>query len=111
MQGDFAVEAVVFDVVYDFGKTFGEFLEILLVEENLVLVVGIAAVRIGAALAFCYGKVVVLVAPRGLDVKKVCTFPGPDGFGIDLVSVSAVEASVIVIFFVLRIFIVLVVQK
>ena len=53
-----------------------------------------------AALALGDGQVVVLVASCGLYVKKVCTFTSPDGFGINFVSVLAVEAGAVVIFFV-----------
>ena len=66
------LEAVCLDILDHLFESFREFLEVLLIEEDLVLVIGKMAVTVYLALAFC-DRQVVIVAFCGLDVKEVCT--------------------------------------
>ena len=76
----------------------GELLEVLLIEENLVLVVGESAVVFLAALAFGDGQVEIVVPLRGLDIEKVGTLSGTDRLRIDVFRVSLLGAGPLVIF-------------
>ena len=79
-------------------KPFGEFLEILLVEEDLVLVVGERAVVLLTALAFGDGQIEIVVTLRGLDIEKVSTLSRTDRLRIDVFRVSLLGAGPLVIF-------------
>ena len=75
----FTLKAVCLDVSDYFLKPFCEFLEVLLVKEDLMFVVGKMAVVVYLALAF-RDRQVVIVALGGLDVKEVCTLSSSDRF-------------------------------
>ena len=68
----FTLEAVCPDVLDDLLKSFGELFKILLVEEDLVFVIGEMTVVVYPAFAFC-DRQVEIVALGSLDVKEVCT--------------------------------------
>ena len=64
--------------VFDsFVKSFGEFLEVFLIKEYLVLVIHERAVTLSAALALRYGKIVVVVAFGAFDIKEIGALTGP----------------------------------
>ena len=72
LSGTTVLKTLGLDVFDHFFKAFRELFKVLLVEKDLVLVVGEVAVVVYLALAFC-DRQVVIVALCGLDVKEVCT--------------------------------------
>ncbi len=72
------LEEILFHVSDHFLKSLAEFVEIFLVEENLVFVKGEAAVRFLSSLAFGDCEVVVVVALGCLNVEEIRTLAGPD---------------------------------
>ena len=72
LSGATVLKTLCLDVFDHFLKAFSKLFEVLLVEEDLVLVVGVVAVVVYLALAFC-DRQVVIVALCGLDVKEECT--------------------------------------
>ena len=72
------LEAVLPDILHDVGESFLEFVEIFLIEENLVFVIGEAAVPFLPPLALSNGEIVVVVALGGLDIKEVRALASPD---------------------------------
>ena len=93
-----ALEAGVADIVHHFGEAFGEFVEVLLVEENLVLVKGKGTVPFGAALAFGDRQIEVIVAPCRLHVEEIGPLAGADGLGINVLGIPVEGAAIVVIF-------------
>ena len=69
-------------------ETFGKLLEILLVEEDLVLVVGEGSVPLLAALAFGNGQIEVVVAFCSLHIEEIGTLAGADRLRVDVFGVS-----------------------
>ena len=79
-------------------EPFGEFLEVFLVQEDLVLVVGETPVVFLTALAFGDGQVEIIVPLRGLDIEKIGTLSCTDRLRIDVFRVSLLGAGPLVIF-------------
>ena len=91
------METVVPDVGDHLVQAFGEFLEVFLIEEDLVLVIVEGPVRIVATLALRDGEIEVLAALGGLDVEEVGPLPGPDGLGKYILRIPAVVPRRIII--------------
>ena len=85
LLGDFPAEAAA-DEGDGVFKSFGEFLEILLVEEDLVLVVAEGAVLFLTALAFGDGQVVIVVPLRGFHIEEISTLSCSDRLRIDILN-------------------------
>ena len=79
-------------------QSFGEFLEILLVEEDLVLVVAEGAVLFLTALALGDGQIVVVVPLRGFHIEEVSTLSCPDRLRIDILRISLLGTAPLIIF-------------
>ena len=92
------MQEVMHDIADGFLKAFLEFLEVLLVEEDLVFVVGERAVPLQAALAFRDGKVKIVVALGGLYVKKIGALTGANRFGVNIVRIPLLSVRTLVIF-------------
>ena len=79
-------------------KPFGEFLEILLVEEDLVLVVAEGAVLFLTALALGDGQVVIVVPLRGFHIEEISTLSCTDRLRIDVLRISLLGSAPLKIF-------------
>ena len=79
-------------------QSLGEFFEILLVEEDLVLVVAESAVLFLTALAFSDGQVIVVVPLRGFHIEEIGTLSCTDRLRIDILRISLLGTAPLVIF-------------
>ena len=82
------VEQVVRDIANCLLQALLEFLEILLIEEDLVFVVRKGAVSFLTALAFRDGQVIVVIAFCGFYIEKIRALSGAYGFGINVFGVT-----------------------
>lgn len=90
------VGRVLFDEIDRFLQPLRELLEILLVEENFVLVVGETAVPFDTALAFGDGQVVVITLGR-LNIEEVGALPRPDGPGIHILTTTLTSVAPVIV--------------
>ena len=84
------------DVADHFLKAFGKFVEVLFVQENLVLVVHVAAIPLDPSLAFGDRKIIV-VALGGFYIKEVGPLTRSYRLRINVVSISVLEACIVII--------------
>ena len=92
------VQQIVHDVAHGILKAFLEFLEVLLVQENLVFVVSEGAVPFLTALAFRDGQVIIVIAFGGFDVKKIGSLAGAYRLGVHVLLISLLSGETLVIF-------------
>ena len=88
--------AALLDVVYHFLQAVGEFLEVLLVEEDLMLVIDKPSVAFLPPLALGDGQVLIVSLCR-LDVKEIGALSRPYRLRIDIVAHTFLLTTVVII--------------
>ena len=71
MADGLVVQKIMHNVAHGVLKAFLEFLEVLLVEENLMFVIREGTVPFLATLAFRNGQVKIVITFGGFDIKKI----------------------------------------